>query len=644
MTQGRIVLVWRELAAGGGVGTYVRALARLLAPDLPVTVVTEEGQDLAGLLPENVDILTVRAPTALEIATKGTEVQAYSVLVFEALLPLLTEDPPALIEFQDYGAEGLTVLQGRQAAHPALRATRCVVRVNTTTEMVTALNGAMPADRAWRERLAAEATCLRLADSLLYGGGQIAASYERFYGRQALAPWELLRQPLDLVAEEHPWPDAARLELLYLGRTERRKGVDALVEAVRILGRDDIRLTLFGGDTNTGPLGTSVGDAVTLAAGNDERIRLLPFAQEGSGGIREALRRAHAVVMPSRWECWPAAALEGFAHNRPLIATNVGGLAEMTEDPRTALRISRPRSAEAIAEALEAFADARESWAAAVQRGEPARRFRELADPAPVRDWYRAAAEAAAGRARWRRPLRHAERPLVTVGVPYYRAHLWVEATLKAIRAQTYDHIELLIVNDGSFEREDRRVAQLARAHGARLLSQTNGGVGRARNLIAANARGRYVLFLDADNLIHPSFVERGVDLLERDPTCHFFTSWLAYMDHRDQLMGADSGYWPIGHQLELLNDHNVAGDAAMIVRRSVFAQGLQFDTDLVSYEDHDFYRQMRDAGLDGAIYPDTLVQYRVRPDSNLRTYGLKNAERSVQELRAHRMELERFA
>ncbi len=156
---------------------------------------------------------------------------------------------------------------------------------------------------------------------------------------------------------------------------------------------------------------------------------------------------------------------------------------------------------------------------------------------------------------------------------------------------------------------------------------------------MAAVARGRYVMFMDADNLIAPDFLERAVDLLERDPTCGVFTSWLRSIDHRGAPLGPEHGYWPLGHQLAMVDEHNVAGDAAMVVRRSLFAQGLAFANDLATYEDHDFYRRLRDAGVGGAVYPAQMVQYRIRSDSNMHTYGHRHAVRTAAELRAHRRE-----
>ncbi len=180
---------------------------------------------------------------------------------------------------------------------------------------------------------------------LLHGGGEIAATYDRFYGAERLAPRQLLRQPLQLDAVHTPWPDDDRVELLYLGRLERRKGVDLLAQAMQQLPRDDVRVTFLGGDTVTAPLGSSMRDALSLSVADDPRVRVLPALPPNSAAMAELLRQTHALVMPSRWECWPATALEAFAANRPVIAPRVGGLAEMIDAPGAGLPVATPRSA-----------------------------------------------------------------------------------------------------------------------------------------------------------------------------------------------------------------------------------------------------------------------------------------------------------
>lgn len=83
--------------------------------------------------------------------------------------------------------------------------------------------------------------------------------------------------------------------------------------------------------------------------------------------------------------------------------------------------------------------------------------------------------------------------------------------------AQTYRHFELLIVNDGSgdhseaiareFQRQDSRI---------RLLTKANGGSASARNLGLRQAKGEYLAFVDADDLVHPQYLELLLEGMEQ--------------------------------------------------------------------------------------------------------------------------------
>ena len=105
--------------------------------------------------------------------------------------------------------------------------------------------------------------------------------------------------------------------------------------------------------------------------------------------------------------------------------------------------------------------------------------------------------------------------PLVSAIVPYYRAARYVRDTIDSLLAQTYSRIEIVIVNDGSFEGEDWILADY-RAPSGRVVTQMNQGLGAERNFGIQQSSGRYVFPLDADNCAEPEFVARAVDLGDR--------------------------------------------------------------------------------------------------------------------------------
>ncbi|MFC4536183.1 glycosyltransferase family 2 protein [Sphaerisporangium dianthi] len=105
--------------------------------------------------------------------------------------------------------------------------------------------------------------------------------------------------------------------------------------------------------------------------------------------------------------------------------------------------------------------------------------------------------------------------PLVSVIVPNYNYATSLELCLRAMQAQTYRPIELLVVDDGS---TDDSVA-VARRLGVRVVStERNMGVAGARNLGVAHARGEILVFVDSDVAAYPESVEVAVGMLAADP------------------------------------------------------------------------------------------------------------------------------
>jgi glycosyl transferase family 2 len=99
---------------------------------------------------------------------------------------------------------------------------------------------------------------------------------------------------------------------------------------------------------------------------------------------------------------------------------------------------------------------------------------------------------------------------LVSVIVPAYNGEGWIAETLTSIRAQTYEPIETIVVDDGSTD----GTAGVAAASGALVVRTRGAGPGGARNAGLARARGEFIQFLDADDLLATGKVARQVAVL----------------------------------------------------------------------------------------------------------------------------------
>ena len=108
-------------------------------------------------------------------------------------------------------------------------------------------------------------------------------------------------------------------------------------------------------------------------------------------------------------------------------------------------------------------------------------------------------------------------RPLVSVIVPIYNAKDHIARCVESIRRQTYENLEILLLNDGSedvslpvcqmFARVDKRIT---------LIDKANSGVAATRNLGLRCATGEYLQFVDADDTLLPNATELLVDRAQR--------------------------------------------------------------------------------------------------------------------------------
>lgn len=108
------------------------------------------------------------------------------------------------------------------------------------------------------------------------------------------------------------------------------------------------------------------------------------------------------------------------------------------------------------------------------------------------------------------------DKPLVSVIVPAYNYGRFIGATLESLQAQTLTNWECLVVDDGSTDDTADVVARFARTDSRiKLLRQQNRLQAAARNYGLEQMSGKYVQFLDADDLLEPRKFERQVEYLE---------------------------------------------------------------------------------------------------------------------------------
>lgn len=114
--------------------------------------------------------------------------------------------------------------------------------------------------------------------------------------------------------------------------------------------------------------------------------------------------------------------------------------------------------------------------------------------------------------------------PLVSIGIPVYNVEPYIEKCLLSVLNQTYENLEILVVDDLGTDNSMQIVSKLQRntPRGAylKIITQSkNGGSGEARNAVINQAQGKYLFFLDSDDYIEPNTIELMVEQAESNQT-----------------------------------------------------------------------------------------------------------------------------
>ncbi|MBF4162614.1 glycosyltransferase family 2 protein [Nocardioides acrostichi] len=126
-------------------------------------------------------------------------------------------------------------------------------------------------------------------------------------------------------------------------------------------------------------------------------------------------------------------------------------------------------------------------------------------------------------------PLLRRRRPLLSVVVPAYDVEDYLPACLDSLLAQTYEPLEIIVVDDGSPDRSGEVADRYAAEHAdiVRVLHTANGGLGAARNAGTAVATGELLAFADSDDVVPPDAYSVLFKQLQRGG-CEFVTGSIA--------------------------------------------------------------------------------------------------------------------
>jgi len=221
----------------------------------------------------------------------------------------------------------------------------------------------------------------------------------------------------------------------------------------------------------------------------------------------------------------------------------------------------------------------------------------------------------------------HASSPLVTMCVPVYNHEHFVVDSVRSIIEQTYQNIELIIIDDGSTDRSAEKVASLideceARFTRFRFVSRPNKGLSGTLNDALQWATGTFFSALASDDILYPTKTEVLVKHMMENPKCVASFGSVSLID--DQ--GIERGFRKSAgkHKFDeiFLLKTELPAPASMVVLQAIIEAG-SYNPE-VKIEDWDMWMRLT-IGNDKfvEVLPDLLAKYRMHPANTMKQHDL---------------------
>lgn len=191
------------------------------------------------------------------------------------------------------------------------------------------------------------------------------------------------------------------------------------------------------------------------------------------------------------------------------------------------------------------------------------------------------------GSHRWRRDRSPEYAELVSVVIPCYgQAHYLGEA-IESVLAQTYPHLEIVVVDDESNDNASRIAS---RYPGVRTVREPNAGMAGARNVGIRSTNGDFLVFLDADDRLIPNAVEVSLGELERHPESAAAIGTFRRITHDGKPLNThEQPPVEVDQYTQLMLDNWAGFPARAVYRRALFEHLRGFDTELDAAADFGF-------------------------------------------------------
>lgn len=221
--------------------------------------------------------------------------------------------------------------------------------------------------------------------------------------------------------------------------------------------------------------------------------------------------------------------------------------------------------------------------------------------------------------------------PFISIVIPCYNHATYLKDCIDSIISQSFQNWEAIIVNDGSTD-ETTLVALSYKEKDSRIniIEKANGGLSSARNYGLKGSKGKWVIFLDADDILLPNHLSKVVSKIEEQPQAKCVqTGYTHFSEDIKKKLHSVLPY--LDKIMPFVLTQNLGPVHTIVIRKDIIQSLGPFDESLNSCEDWDMWIRLGKSGIEKISINEPLVGYRRAVNSMSRNaFQMYNALKTV--------------
>ena len=209
--------------------------------------------------------------------------------------------------------------------------------------------------------------------------------------------------------------------------------------------------------------------------------------------------------------------------------------------------------------------------------------------------------------------------PKVSIIIPCFNLGQYIDEAVDSVLQQTFHDFEIIIVNDGSSDDYTNKLLDSFNRPKTKVITIANNGLGNSRNVGIKASSGEFILPLDADDIISPTYIEKALDVFTKKPGVK-----IVYC--KAELFDKQNGLWEMpDFDFDLMLQKNLIFCSAFF-RRADYNKTKGYATKMsyMGWEDWNFWLSLIELDVEHAEkaayrIPEVLFYYRIRNVSMIR-------------------------